>query len=312
MNIILILIFVIFILCFFISFGIGTIFVKLLKHTKKAVIPYTEIPFYKSGPLHDQVEKGSAYLQTKSYQEVNTISSDGTKLHGYEFACEQPSQTFVICAHGFQSHGFNEYSMHMQYYHQMQCTMLIVDLRGHGLSGGNYCTMGILDRHDIVAWANYLVDHYGQDIRILLHGVSMGAASVVSASGEKDLPKQVVGIVSDCAFSSIDDVFDDQLKSVPSFLAKYIKSICYRYAKKKAGFDLYEASPLSAVQKTNVPIVFIQGLKDTMVSADMAKKLFDACHSKKEILFVEEANHAESIAYDEASYHAAITRLLQN
>ena len=292
---------------------VGRMFLKSLKHhhPKDGVVSYQDIPFYQQGPLHDAVKKGIAYLETLSYQEITISSFDNTHLHGYLFSSDQPSNTYIICTHGFQSHGFNEFSMHMEYYHSMNCNVIIVDNRGHGLSEGDYITMGVLDRLDVVEWAKYLVNSYGQNIRIFLHGVSMGASTVLSASAEKELPVQVAGIISDCGFSSIKDIFDEQLHGI-TWLSDIFLSACQRHAKAKAGFYFDEAAPIDAVKKTTIPILFVQGTKDTMVPVYMAKKLYDACQSKKELYLVDQANHAESIAYDPEGYHCKITELLEN
>ena len=187
--------------------------------------------------------------------------------------------------------------------------MLLPDDRAHGLSEGNYITMGVKDRRDCICWARYLADRFGADTRILLHGVSMGGATVLSASGEKDLPSQVFGVVSDCGFTSAGESFECQIQSMYHIPPKFPVRVCQWYAKHKAGFDFTEARPIDQVRNAKVPILFVQGADDVMVPAFMAQKLYDACSSEKKLLLVEHANHAESIALNPDAYHGAIHQL---
>ena len=61
--------------------------------------------------------------------------------------------------------------------------MLLVDERSHGDSEGEYIGFGCLDRMDALGWIEWLVGRCGEDMEILLHGTSMGGATVLMASG---------------------------------------------------------------------------------------------------------------------------------
>lgn len=58
-----------------------------------------------------------------------------------------------------------------------------------------------------------MTDKIGEDAEILLHGTSMGGATVLMMTGLK-LPEQVKGVVSDCAFTSPKEVFTHVLHSM--------------------------------------------------------------------------------------------------
>ena len=60
--------------------------------------------------------------------------------------------------------------------------------------------MGWHERFDIVDLSNYIASTY-KNSQIVLFGVSMGAATVMSASGEK-LPRNVKVIIEDCGYTS--------------------------------------------------------------------------------------------------------------
>ena len=266
--------------------------------SKKIPAYYVDTPHYKVS------QKGLALMKTLPFQEVFIPSRDGLKLHGYLFPAEGNSKKFVIGVHGYRSYSRPECAPYIAFYRSLGFGMLMVDDRAHAPSEGNYIGFGVLDRLDCVDWADYLVKTYGSDTQILLHGVSMGGATVLAASGEKELPEQVIGVVSDCGFSDAESILKYQFHCVhvPQKMLPRVEKLCV----KKAGFNFREHSAMEAVRHAKVPVLFVQGGKDTMVPPHMAQDLYDACVSRKRILKVPEAGHGESIAFAPEEYHQAI------
>ena len=290
---------------------IGKKFLKNLKRKKpgEAFSADIDVSFYMNSPVRALAKEGMAYMETLPQEEVDITSHDGIRLHAVVFpACDNPKK-FVLGIHGFQSHARNEFAPHIAYYRSLGYSMLLPDDRAHGLSEGDYITMGVKDRLDCVDWAKYLVERYGADVQILLHGVSMGGATVLSASAEPELPKQVFGVVSDCGFSCVRDAFAFQLKAMYHVESDFPVKVCQWYAKHKAGFDFTEARPIDRVKEARVPIFFVQGAEDCLVPKEMAEQLYMACTAPKKLLIVEHASHAESIALDPEGYHQAMREL---
>lgn len=290
---------------------IGDNFTRNLRKKKpgEQFNPDIDVSFYMNGPLPKIAEAGMAYMKTLPHEDVYIKSEDGLKLHATLFPAPDNNKNYVIGIHGFQSHAWNEFAPHIEFYRSIGFGMLLPDDRAHGESEGEYVTMGVKDRRDCVAWADYMVSRFGKDTKLLLHGVSMGGATVLSASGEEDLPEEVTGVVSDCGFSSAKESFECQIQSLYHIPPAFPVRICQWYALHKAGFDFMEARPIDQVKKAKVPILFVQGADDIMVPEFMAHKLYEACSSEKKLLVVEHANHAESIAVDPEGYHRAIHEL---
>ena len=290
---------------------IGKKFLRNLtrKNPGEAFTADFDISFYQKSPLRKLAQDGMDYMETLPCEDVYITSQDGLKLHATLFPAGEKPKAFVLGIHGFQSHARNEFGPHIAYYRSLGFSMLLPDDRAHGYSEGQYITMGVKDRRDCVEWAKYLVKRFGPDTRILLHGVSMGGAAVLSASGESDLPSQVIGVVSDCGFTCVEEAFAFQVQNlyhVPSVVPVLVTRW---YAKHRAGFDFDEARPIDQVKKARVPILFAQGAEDCIVPAWMAQKLYDACTAPKKLLLVPGASHAESVAIDPAGYHKAIEEL---
>ena len=266
-----------------------------------------KIPSYYVGTPHYVVSRaGMAVMEHLPNEDLYLESRDGLKLHGYLFPVEQESKKFVIGVHGYRSYARPECAPYIEFYQSLGFHMLMVDDRAHAPSEGDYLGFGVLDRLDVVDWCKLLVRTYGEDVQILLHGVSMGGATVLAASGEEDLPEQVIGVVSDCGFSSAREILQYQLQESAHLPAAYFMPRLEKLCKKKIGFDFDTYSALSQVKKAKVPILFVQGMEDTMVPPYMADELYEACASPKRILKVEKAGHGESIAFQADAYHQAI------
>ena len=273
----------------------------------------TKIPDYYIGSPHYKVSQAGLKVMKKMESEDAYIQSrDGLKLHGYVFPATKNPKKFVIGVHGYRSYSRPEYAPYIEFYHSHGYSMLLPDDRAHRPSEGEYIGFGVLDRLDCVDWAKYIVETYGDDVEIILHGVSMGGATVCAASGEEDLPKQVKGIVSDCAFSKAWDVIHPQLEQVPLLPVDYLMSRMEKIAEKKAGYNFHDYSAIDQVKKAKVPMLFVQGEKDPLVPPYMAKDLYNACGSKnKKLLMVKEAAHGESIAFEPENYHQMILELFK-
>ena len=271
----------------------------------------TKIPAYYIGTPHYKVSQaGLKVMKSMKSEDAWLQSRDGLRLHAWLFPAEENPKKFVIGVHGYRSYSRPEYAPYIEFYQSLGYSMLLPDDRAHRPSEGDFIGFGVLDRLDCVDWAKYLTETYGKDIEILLHGVSMGGAAVCAASGEPDLPEQVKGIVSDCAFSNAWDVLHHQLGDVSHLPADRILPGVEKLCKKKAGFDFHEFSAEEQVKKARVPMLFVQGQKDQMVPSYMAQKLYDACgSSEKRLLMVPDAGHGESIAFAPDKYHALIREL---
>ena len=230
------------------------------------------------------------WLEEKSnYSDKYIESYDKLQLHSY--VVSQNSNKWAIVVHGYGGSG-KLMSDKSKYFYDMGYNVLIPDLRGHGKSEGDYIGMGWKDRLDIISWINFIIKE-NPNAEIVLHGTSMGAATVLMTSGE-NLPSNVKAIVADCAYTSAWDEFSYQLETYLKVPSSYILNVTNMVTKLKAGYSLKEASALECVKKATVPILYIHGDKDKFVPYSMMDKLYDATNSPKEKLTIEGGEHANS------------------
>lgn len=254
------------------------------------------------------IQKCKDAMLAEPHEDVWIQSDDGLKLHATWFPQEE-CKKIVICFHGYTSRGMNDYTGLSSYYLPHGYSMLLVDERAHGESEGTYIGFGFLDRMDALKWIDWVLETCGEGVQILLHGTSMGGATVLMTSG-LNLPDQVKGIISDCAFTSPKEVFTHVLHTMihlPAFPIMQISDVINR---KQAGYGLDDCNAAREVQKATVPILFIHGSADTFVPCSMCDTIYENCTSPKKKLIVEGAAHAESFYKDTEAYENAMTEFL--
>lgn len=254
------------------------------------------------------IEKRKECMLSWPHEDVYVRSEDGLRLHATWFPGEDCKKA-VICFHGYTSQGMSDYIGLSDYYMKKGFGMLLVDERAHGDSEGEYIGFGCLDRRDALDWISWLIGRVGEDVQILLHGTSMGGATVLMTSG-LELPLQVKGIISDCGFTSAKEVFTHVLHSMyhlPAFPMIQIASLVNR---RKAGYGLNDCNAAREVRKAQVPILLIHGDKDTFVPSSMCEKIYENCASEKKMLIVKGAAHAESYYKDMEAYENALNEFI--
>lgn len=249
------------------------------------------------------------WLEQQDYKELTINSSDGLKLNAIYLPAAHSSGKVAILVHGYSSWSGSMASFAQYYSQELGYSILMPDLRGHGKSEGKYIGFGWHDRKDMLQWINVMIEKHGSSCQIVLHGVSMGGATVLMTSGE-DMPDNVRCIISDCAYSSVEGILGYHMKrmfKLPKFPLLNVTSLISRI---RAGYSIKEASALVQVEHACKPILFIHGSEDKFVPAKMVYELYDAAASAKELLVIEGAEHAMSYWVAPAAYKAKVEEFL--
>ena len=254
------------------------------------------------------INERKEYMLAQPHEDVFIRSNDGLKLHGTWFPGEN-RQKVVICFHGYTSQGMSDYIGLSGYYLKRGFSMLLVDERAHGESEGTYIGFGCLDRLDAMEWIRWVMEKQGEQVQILLHGISMGGATVLMTSGLK-LPAQVKGIISDCGFTSAREVFTHVLKHMIHLPAFPMIQLADRINKNRTGYGLEDCNAAREVRKAKVPILLIHGSADTFVPCSMCETIYENCASPKQKLIVEGAAHAESYYKNTEAYENAMNEFI--
>lgn len=245
-------------------------------------------------------------------RKVSAQGKDGTALNALLFSPKDAfgdgSQAFphryAISVHGYKS--FPESMARLvSHYLEAGWNVLAIEQRAHGESNARYIGMGYFEKGDILSWAS-VIEGIDPEAEILLHGISMGAATVMLAAGESGLPASVLAIVEDCGYSTLLEEFAAQLRqafSLPRFpLIPAASVVC----KVRAGFFFSDVDCISAVARSKTPILFIHGENDALVPFSMFDALYEAASCEKQRLSVPGAAHAESEEADPELYWGTV------
>lgn len=250
-------------------------------------------------PFRDVMVSWMKEVRQMPYEAVSIRSFDGLTLTGklYEYA---PGAPIELMFHGYRGDAERDLCGGVQRCFALGRSVLLADQRCCGGSDGTVITFGIHESKDCHSWLEYLVNRFGPERKIILTGISMGAATVVMAAG-KPLPENVIGVLADCGYSSPKAIIQDVIRQM-----KLPPKLCYPFVKLAAriygGFDLEADSPLEAVRSCKVPIIFYHGEDDVFVPCHMSQAVFDACPSRKQLITVPGAGHGLAYPVDPERY----------
>ena len=230
--------------------------------------------------------KDSDELPHKKY---SITSFDGLTLRGrfYEYSPDAPIE---ILFHGYQGNSRRDLCGGIFRCFDLGHSAFLIDNRSAGESDGNVITFGINERRDCLDWIKFTVENINPDAKIILTGVSMGAATVMMAASE-DLPENVVGVLADCGYTSAKDIIKLVMKSM-KLPAGLLYPFAILGAKIFGRFNLDEYSPIESMKKCKLPIMFIHGDDDRFVPREMSVRNFEACASERKVLVtVSKAGH---------------------
>ena len=127
---------------------------------------------------------------------------------------------------------------------------------------------------------------------LIPYGISQGATSVL-LSAELGLPERVHGLIADCGFTSPKEMWEhfagETMRLSP--LMPFVSALANRcFSRILPGFYA-GTSTTEALRNCGVPVLFLHGLEDRFVPAEMTMRNFAACTAPKKLLLVEGADH---------------------
>ena len=245
-------------------------------------------------------------------QDAWTTSDDGYKLHACYVPAARPAEAkgTAIVVHGYTDNHFVFLYLVRMYRDEFNYNVLFPDLQYHGYSEGDEVQMGWKDRLDLLKWIEIAHEKFNDDFMVL-HGVSMGAATVMMASGEP-LPDYVKAAVEDCGYASVVVQFNNNRKQSFGFIPPDVLQSASLVTKKNYGWGFWEASSVKQLEKSTIPMLFIHGDADDFVPFDNLQMNFDAKKKGyKEKYVCPGAVHANSFQKDPATYKYKVENFLK-
>lgn len=250
-------------------------------------------------PYREQMVNWMKEVRAMPCEDVEITSFDGLRLCGkyYEYKKGAPIELML---HGYRGNAERDLCGGVQRCFALKRNVLIVDQRASGKSEGHVITFGVNESKDCLRWIDFIINHFGSDSRIILTGISMGGATVLMTAG-KELPKNVIGVLADCPYSSpraiIKKVIHD-MKLPENLLFPFVKLGGLLYGR----FNIDETSPISAIKNCKIPVIFIHGEADAYVPCQMSRDVYEQCPSPKILLTIKDAGHGLAYLVDPDSY----------
>ena len=270
----------------------------------RSYLPVTGLLLDKKGHTEEYYSyrrKMTAYMENRPHTEHVITSAGGQLLHGYYYqAGDKPSRVIVFIVHGYRSEHNETAACFYDYYMSRGIDLFTCDHAAHGESSGEVIGYGVTEARDCFQWLSYLLDTFGSDVRLILHGFSMGAATVMLMSDR--VPENVRFIVEDSGYTSAEEILSPSLGSSLKFYSRVNRLV--------GGYDLSDSDVRPHLLHTRTPFLFVHGKEDRFVPFAMAPELFKLCPSEKDRLYVPEARHIESIYVAPEAYKAKLDEYL--
>ncbi len=254
------------------------------------------------------LHEGTDWFESFPKEKLETENRNGDILHADLIKPEKESNIYVLCIHGYTS-APKFMGIYAKKFRELGYNVVLPSLRGHADSEIEFISMGWKDRLDVVDWINYIVKEH-PDCEIILHGVSMGAATTMMTLGE-ELPSNVKAAIEDCGYTNAWDVIKHKMSkmSIPDFPFLYSANSINMMREK---FSLKDASCTEQLKKCTTPLLFIHGEADDFVPYSMLDIVYDAADKcEKEKLSVPDAPHARSVCAHPDLYWNTIINFLK-
>lgn len=269
-----------------------------------------EVPKYEqfqilSGRILADVDK----LLAEPFEPVSITARDGLKLAGRFYQAEEEGRPLVIVFHGYHGSAIRDGVGGFRIARELGYNVLLVHQRAHGASDGRVITMGVKERYDCIDWINYCLNRLGDGTAVALMGVSMGASTILMASGLKELPKQVKCVMADCGYSSTKAMIRivmGMMKFPFKPLYPFVRLAAMVYGQ----FDPDEITTKDALRDCSVPVLLIHGDHDQLVPHEMSYENYEVITGEKELLIVPDANHGLSYYVEQETYIHTVKRFI--
>ncbi len=193
------------------------------------------------------------------YEDVKFSSTDNIPLAGWYI--DSPGDRVILLLHG--RNGARDGGVNLLVANELakrNYDVLMFDFRGHGASGGQYYSLGLLESRDIAGALNYLKTRGVNEVGAI--GFSMGGATLLNSA--PDLP-QIRALVADSAFADANPLVAQGITDatgLPSFINPGFL-LAFRIL---VGADLTQDIPANAIRKLgDRPLFFIYGTSDDLV-----------------------------------------------
>ena len=246
-------------------------------------------------------DEAAEKLRNLDHEEYTIKSRRGEKLKGFYYPCGAEGKKIAFIIHGYRSEHADTAGMYYDYYKSRGIDVFCCDHTASGKSQGHFIGFDILEAQDCLSWLDFLKEAFGNDVQIILHGFSMGAATVLQMSSH--CPENVKFIIEDSGFINA----GASLKRQVGFMYQPLRLI----NRLIAGYDLDDSDVTDSMANSKIPILFVHGKDDKLVPYENGPALYELYQGEKDCFFPDNTKHIESMYTSCKDYGKKIDHFLK-
>lgn len=258
-----------------------------------------------------QADQSFASVHAKR-EDFLVTAQDGVQLRGWRVRPAQPNGDWVLLLHGRSQNrltmiGYADFLLAKGF------SVVMMDARAHGESGGTIATYGHLEQYDSRAILDALIASE-QVSHVFALGESMGAAVALQSAA---IDPRIEGVVAEGAFRNLHEVmFDYAGLRLSAFLGKTLfrpaAIMAVHEAEHQGGFRFDEVSPEAAVAIRRFSVLLISGLRDHNIPRRHAEAIYLAAAGPKELWLVPGARHQKALQTAPAEFQQRVLRFFSS
>ena len=237
---------------------------------------------------------------------IEIKSFDNLTLRGRYYPSENNDAPTLIFIHGFTSHAERESAFPGLFYLSLGFNVLIPYQRAHGLSEGNFITLGALESKDMEDWIAK-VNEITPKSKIVLHGLSMGGGIALDLIN-KEL-NNVVGIISDAPSLSIEGFFNNVCKEVFKDKGEKVAKCAIKRFNKLFNVDINNFNRVNNMKSAKYPLLLTAGSMEGF--DEIFSYMKEISKTKVDILILKGCNHGNGMYKQTKAYHSAINKFVK-
>ncbi|MFD2829385.1 alpha/beta hydrolase [Corticicoccus populi] len=249
-------------------------------------------------------------------KEFDALQKDDVTIpskYGYgistTFVYPNDTNKWIVLCHGLAENKISQVK-YMNMFIDMGYNCVLYDARRHGDTPGKNTTYGYYEKYDLETVIEYMLEHYGEDIKFGIHGESMGAATLLLYAGE--LSNKADFYISNASFARFSDQLTRIFSGYSEILTPVVLPISNIFFLLRGKFSLYKVSPLNIIDKIEQPVLFIHSVRDSYIPYTQTKLLFEKKRTPKASWYPARGGHVESFNRNKLEYQEKITSFIEN
>lgn len=222
-------------------------------------------------------------------EEVCFPARDGVRLRGWWIPADEPRAIAILC-HGYLMNRCEPLPIARHLHpHGFHC--LVFDFRASGKSEGRLCTIGDMERLDVLGAVDFALGK-APNLPVVVYGASMGAVAAILAAADDE---RIWAVVADSGYARLSDAIRDWWRgSLGAGVAWLLKPSLW------IGMLITRRSPYRVAPEEQIgkiaprPVLIIHGTHDPLITPRHAERLYRAAGEPRTLWWADGSGHTQA------------------